>query len=78
MVGRVPDAVHVLVQEAGCGGVFGVETGEGGQVGEHQAQAAAHRAHVLAKQAIEHDGAGDLVAVQQRDQHDMRPRARAG
>ena len=72
----VPQPVHVLLDEARCGGLGGVEPIERGQVGEAEGQPAACRPQSRREQPFQHDRAGKLVAVHQGYQRHVRPRQR--
>ena len=70
--GLVPDAVEVLVEEAGGGRLRRVEASEGGEVGEADGELAACRAEGAAQHAVERYSTGDLVTVDQRDDERVR------
>ena len=63
--GRIPEAVHIFVNEAGSGGLARVESGEGGQVDETECDPAARRPEILTQEPVEDDGAGEFVPVRQ-------------
>ena len=72
--GGVPEPVHVLLDEAGRGRLGGIEALERRQVQEADRQPAPQRAEFLPQQLVQHDRAGELVAVHQRGDRDMRTR----
>ena len=55
-----------------------IEPLERREVDEAERQPPARRHKARRQQSVEHDRAGDLVAVRQRQQRDMRPRAAGG
>ena len=68
----VPDPVHVLVEEARRGRPLRIEPVERGQVEEAERQFPAGRRQAGPQQPVQHDGAGEFVAVHQRQQRHMR------
>ncbi len=69
---RVPHPVDVLVDEARRGRLARIEPLVSGEVDEAERQPAACRRQSRLEQPVEHDRAGDLIAMRNREQRHMR------
>ncbi len=71
---RIPEPVHVLVHEARCRRLTRIESDERDKIDEAESDPPAFRPEIRFEQADERDRTGDLVAVREGEQTDMRSR----